>query len=88
MTRHTINWLGKEYPAVNITIFSGQIDEMEITVSTTDLEKVLIQDMECDSIVQLDAIRLDETVAYYIEPHQIYWQEDEIIQLIEDSYAV
>ena len=61
--------------------------EREILVSTTDLEVVLLEDIE-GSIAAHDAIALDEVIAYYIEPEEVLLPEEEIVELIERAYAV
>ena len=87
MKKDKINWLGKNYPALYIVIFKDTPEEREILVSTTDLEVVLLEDIE-GSIAAHDAIALDEVIAYYIEPEEVLLPEEEIVELIERAYAV
>lgn len=85
MEKYSINWLDKEYPAIDITIFAGTPDELQVTVSSTELDTVLLQDMD-GSIATDDAIRLDEKIAYYIEPDEFNLPEEEIVKIVEASY--
>ena len=85
MEKYSINWLGREYPAIDITIFAGTPEEQQITVSSTELDAVLLQDME-GSVASNDAVKLDETIAYYIEPGEFNLSEEEIVKIVEASY--
>ena len=85
MEKYSINWLGKEYLAIDITIFAGTPDELQVTVSSTELDTVLLQDMD-GSIAADDATRLDEKIAYYIEPDEFNLPEEEIVKIVEASY--
>lgn len=85
MEKYSINWLGREYPAIDITIFAGTPEEQQVTVSSTELDAVLLQDME-GSVASNDAIKLDETIAYYIEPDEFNLSEEEIVKIVEASY--
>lgn len=85
MEKYSINWLGKEYPAIDIVIFAGTPDELQVTVSSTELDAVLIQDME-GSIASAEATKLDESIAYYIEPDEFDLPEEEIVKIVEASY--
>ena len=85
MDKYSINWLGKEYPAIDITIFAGTPEEQQVTVSSTELDAVLLQDME-GSVASNDAVKLDETIAYYIEPDEFNLSEEEIVKIVEASY--
>lgn len=85
MDKYSINWLGKEYPAIDITIFAGTSEEQQVTVSSTELDAVLLQDME-GSVASHDAVKLDETIAYYIEPDEFNLSAEEIVKIVEASY--
>lgn len=85
MKIYSINWLGTEYPAIDITIFEDTPDEQRVTVSSTDLDASLIRYME-GSIVSDEATRLDESIAYYIDPSEFYLPENEIVKIVEESY--
>ena len=85
MEKYSINWLGREYPAIDITIFAGTPEEQQVTVSSTELDAVLLQDME-GSVASNDAVKLDETIAYYIEPGEFNLSEEEIVKIVEASY--
>ena len=85
MEKYSINWLGREYPAIDITIFAGMPEEQQVTVSSTELDAVLLQDME-GSVASNDAVKLDETIAYYIEPDEFNLSEEEIVKIVEASY--
>lgn len=85
MEKYSINWLGREYPAIDITIFAGTPEEQQVTVSSTELDAVLLQDME-GSFASNDAVKLDETIAYYIEPDEFNLSEEEIVKIVEASY--
>lgn len=85
MEKYSINWLGREYPAIDITIFAGTPEEQQVTVSSTELDAVLLQDME-GSVESNDAVKLDETIAYYIEPDEFNLSEEEIVKIVEASY--
>lgn len=85
MEKYSINWLGREYPAIDITIFVGTPEEQQVTVSSTELDAVLLQDME-GSVASNDAVKLDETIAYYIEPDEFNLSEEEIVKIVEASY--
>lgn len=85
MEKYSINWLGREYPAIDITIFAGTPEEQQVTVSSTELDAVLLQDME-GSVASNDAVKLDETIAYYIEPDEFNLSEGEIVKIVEASY--
>lgn len=85
MEKYSINWLGKEYPAIDITIFAGTPEEQQVTVSSTELDAVLLQDME-GSVASHDAVKLDEAIAYYIEPDEFNLSEEEIVKIVEASY--
>ena len=85
MEKYSINWLGREYPAIDITIFAGTPEEQQVTVSSTELDAVLLQDME-GSVSSNDAVKLDETIAYYIEPDEFNLSEEEIVKIVEASY--
>ena len=85
MEKYSINWLGREYPAIDITIFAGTPEEQQVTVSSTELDAVLLQDME-GSVASDDAVKLDETIAYYIEPDEFNLSEEEIVKIVEASY--
>ena len=88
MKKYEINWLGRNYPAVDLTIFKDTIDELEVTVSTVELSDVLQRDMEAP-VLSREATQLDESIAYYLESHEILmFSEEEIVKLIEKSYAV
>ncbi len=85
MEKYSINWLGREYPAIDITIFAGTPEEQQVTVSSTEFDAVLLQDME-GSVASNDAVKLDETIAYYIEPDEFNLSEEEIVKIVEASY--
>ena len=85
MDKYSINWLGKEYPAIDITIFAGTPEEQQVTVASTELDAVLLQDME-GSVASHDAVKLDEAIAYYIEPDEFNLSEEEIVKIVEASY--
>ena len=85
MEKYSINWLGREYPAIDITIFAGTPEEQQVMVSSTELDAVLLQDME-GSVASNDAVKLDETIAYYIEPDEFNLSEEEIVKIVEASY--
>lgn len=86
MEKYSINWLGKEYPAIDIVIFAGTENEQQVTISSTDLDAILLEDMD-GSIASNEAIKLDETIAYYIEPEEFNLTEEEIIKIVEASYS-
>lgn len=86
MERFEINWLGVNYPAVEVTIFNGTADQQTITVSSTELEAVLLIDIE-GSLISNEAYKLDEEITYYIEPHQFDLSHDEIARIVEASYS-
>lgn len=85
MEKYSINWLGKEYPAIDIVIFAGTDNEQQVTVSSTELDAILLEDMD-GSIASNEAMKLDETIAYYIEPEEFDLTEEEIIKIVEASY--
>ena len=86
MEKYSINWLGKESPAIDIVIFAGTENEQQVTISSTDLDAILLEDMD-GSIASNEAIKLDETIAYYIEPEEFNLTEEEIIKIVEASYS-
>jgi len=85
MEKYSINWLGKEYPAIDIVIFAGTDNEQQVTISSTELDAILFEDMD-GSIASNEAMKLDETIAYYIEPEEFDLTEEEIIKIVEASY--
>ena len=85
MEKYSINWLGKEYPAIDIVIFAGTDNELQVTISSTELDAILLEDMD-GSIASNEAMKLDETIAYYIEPEEFDLTEEEIIKIVEASY--
>lgn len=85
MEKYSINWLGKEYPAIDIVIFAGTDNEQQVTISSTELDAILLKDMD-GSIASNEAMKLDETIAYYIEPEEFDLTEEEIIKIVEASY--
>lgn len=85
MEKYSINWLGKEYPAIDIVIFAGTDNEQQVTISSTELDAILLEDMD-GSIASNEAMKLDETIAYYIEPEGFDLTEEEIIKIVEASY--
>ena len=85
MEMYSINWLGKEYPAIDIVIFAGTDNEQQVTISSTELDAILLEDMD-GSIASNEAMKLDETIAYYIEPEEFDLTEEEIIKIVEASY--
>jgi hypothetical protein len=85
MGKYSINWLGKEYPAIDIVIFAGTDNEQQVTISSTELDAILLEDMD-GSIASNEAMKLDETIAYYIEPEEFDLTEEEIIKIVEASY--
>ncbi len=85
MEKYSINWLGKEYPAIDIVIFAGTDNEQQVTISSTELDAILLEDMD-GSIASNEAMKLDETIAYYIEPEEFDLTEEEIIKIVEASY--
>lgn len=85
MEKYSINWLGKEYPAIDIVIFAGTDNEQQVTISSTELDAILLEDMD-GSIASNEAMKLDEAIAYYIEPEEFDLTEEEIIKIVEASY--
>ena len=85
MEKYSINWLGKEYPAIDIVIFAGTDNEQQVTISSTELDAILLEDMD-GSIASNEAMKLDETIAYYIEPEEFDLTEEEIIKIVEANY--
>ena len=85
MEKYSINWLGQEYPAIDIVIFAGTDNEQQVTISSTELDAILLEDMD-GSIASNEAMKLDETIAYYIEPEEFDLTEEEIIKIVEASY--
>ena len=85
MEKYSINWLGKEYPAIDIVIFAGTDNEQQVTISSTELDAILLEDMD-GSIASNEAMKLDETIAYYIGPEEFDLTEEEIIKIVEASY--
>ena len=85
MEKYSINWLGKEYPAIDIVIFAGTDNEQQVTISSTELDAILLEDMD-GSIASNEAMKLDETIAYYIEPEEFDLTEEEIVKIVEASY--
>lgn len=85
MEKYSINWLGKKYPAIDIVIFAGTDNEQQVTISSTELDAILLEDMD-GSIASNEAMKLDETIAYYIEPEEFDLTEEEIIKIVEASY--
>jgi len=85
MEKYSINWLDKEYPAIDIVIFAGTDNEQQVTISSTELDAILLEDMD-GSIASNEAMKLDETIAYYIEPEEFDLTEEEIIKIVEASY--
>ena len=85
MEKYSINWLGKEYPAIDIVIFAGTDKEQQVTISSTELDAILLEDMD-GSVASNEAMKLDETIAYYIEPEEFDLTEEEIIKIVEASY--
>ncbi len=86
MIRDTIEWQGKEFPAVHITIFEGTEDEKDVMVATTDLENELLPHIELESS-HTEADSVDESICYYLEPDEINLSEEEIVKVVEASYS-
>jgi len=86
MEKYSINWLGKEYPAIDIVIFAGTDNEQQVTISSTELDAILLEDMD-GSIASNEAMKLDETIAYYIEPEEFDLTEEEIINRYSLTFA-
>ena len=49
------------------------------------MDAILLEDMD-GSIASNEAMKLDETIAYYIEPEEFDLTEEEIIKIVEASY--
>lgn len=86
MEKYNINWLGVKYPAIDIVIFAGTKEELQVTVSTTALSDVLMQNID-SGIGADEATRLDETIAYYLEPDEFDLSETEIVEIVEANYS-
>ncbi len=85
MEKYNINYKGREYPVVDVVLFAGTAEEMSTRVATTELEDELIDDMK-NCIGADEAIRLDETICYYIEPREMELPYNDIVKLVEASY--
>lgn len=85
METYNINYKGKEYPAIDITIFEDTKDEMSVTVSSVYLEDELLEDIR--NFVGVDeAARLDTSICYYLTPEEMTLPYNEIVQIVEASY--
>jgi hypothetical protein len=85
METYTIDYCGTSYPVVDVTIFEGTSNEMNVTVSNTDLEEKLMYDME-NGIGADEAYRLDETIGFYIRPEEMSLPYEQIVEIVEESY--
>lgn len=80
-----ITWKGKEYPAKKITIFEGKNAEIEVTVSTIELQNKLL-DNEKEAFVSEEAENLDSHICYYVMNDEIKLPVDQIVAIVEKSY--
>lgn len=85
MKTYTIDYCGASYPAVDVTIFKGTSNEMNVTVSNTDLEEKLMCDM-VNGIGVDEACRLDETICFYVRPEEMDLPYERIVEIVEESY--
>lgn len=85
METYNIAYKGKDYPAIDITIFEGTEDEMNVTVSSVSLEEELLDDMK-NCIGADEASRLDESICYYLTPEEMALPYNNIVELVEASY--
>lgn len=86
MVRHNIEWQGVKYPAIDLVIFEGTNEEMNVTVSSTTLEQELMRCMQ-NCIGSDEALWLDEKIAYYLEPDEMKLPDEEIVRIVEESYS-
>ena len=85
METYNINYKGKEYPAIDITIFEGTEDVMDVTVSSVYLEDELLEDIR-NCIGADEAYRLDMSICYYLTPEEMALSYNKIVQIVEASY--
>lgn len=85
METYNIAYKGKNYSAIDITIFEGTEDEMNVTVSSVSLEEELLDDMK-NCIGADEASRLDESICYYLTPEEMALPYNKIVELVEVSY--
>lgn len=81
-----IAWDGKQYPSKTLTIFRGEPNEVEVTVSVIQLENELLNDEKEEYRKNPDeAEHLDNQIYYYLEPEEIELSDEEIIALLEKA---
>lgn len=85
METYNINYKGKKYPAIDITIFEDTKDKMDVTVSSVYLEDKLLEDIR-NCIGTDEAFRLDMSICYYLTPEEMALPYNKIVQIVESSY--
>lgn len=85
--RYKIGWNEKLYPAIDITIFAGTDEELNITVCDTEFEADLLKHMEAQNDLADSAISQDEQIAYFIEPSEWSLSDEEIVAIVEKGYS-
>lgn len=81
----TITYHNETYPILRVVIFKDTNEEMEVAISTTELERKLFQDFQQEKLQKM-ALKIDEAIAYYLEPDELSLPKEEIIQIVEASY--
>ena len=84
MTHRLIPWHGKTYHAVEITLSPGTEEEEFATVSTEELEEVLLPEIEKGN---KKAISLDEEIIYYVTSDEINLPEEQIREIVENAIS-
>jgi hypothetical protein len=84
MTHRLIPWRDKTYRAIEITIFPGTDEEEFATVSTEELEEVLLPEIENGN---KQAIALDEEIIYYVTPDEINLPEEQIREIVQNAIS-
>lgn len=87
MDKYTICYKDKPYPVVQIDIFKDTPEEEEILVGTTELEKELITDITgFNPYDSKEAESFDNSIAFYIEPHEMNLPLPDIVKIVEQNY--
>lgn len=79
-----ITWNGLQYPSKSLTIFKGDREEQEVTVSIEELQFELIDEAECTPISD-EAESIDNTIYYYLSKEEFKLSDDEIIEILENA---
>lgn len=86
MEAYYITWNNEEYPAFDVTIFKGMVDEQVVTVSNLELNDTLQACMDLPEFTN-SAYALDEKIAFYLDDWELRLPEPIIIKILEENLA-